>query len=378
MTTGLTQKVFFPHLDGLRYVAFFAVFIQHAVGIALEPHFPKSYVLNKITNFLIWSGGSGVSLFFVLSGFLITYLLLAEQEQHGRIDVGAFYMRRTLRIWPLYFALVLFGLFVFARVEGFYQDLNSEKWKYLWFATNFACLNPGGNIHPISITWSVAVEEQFYLMWPLLFVLTPRKWWWFICPAVMTGSLAFRIVHADEPATTLYFHSLALVYDLALGGLCAYLSRSSYAFRDFFAHMKTGSRLSIYVAGFMLLIFASRILPETGYYVYLRICNTAFFAFIICDQCFNLQLSGKFGNNTFLTRWGKYTYGMYLLHPLIQDYTQRLTKPFLIDILEQIPLLWLNAGVALVFTHAVCYVSYHYFESPFLKLKKKFSYITRE
>jgi peptidoglycan/LPS O-acetylase OafA/YrhL len=125
---------------------------------------PKKLCHEQADQFLIWSGGSGVSLFFVLSGFLITYLLLKEYDKNGRIDVGAFYVRRTLRIWPLYFALVLFGLFVYAPLEGFYQQLNSEKWKYLFFAGNFACLQPGGNIHPISITWSVAVEEQFYLV----------------------------------------------------------------------------------------------------------------------------------------------------------------------------------------------------------------------
>lgn len=377
MSTANEQKVFFPNLDGLRYVAFFAVFVQHALGLGLEPHFPKSYVMNKLTNFLIWSGGSGVSLFFVLSGFLITYLLLKEYEKNGRIDVGAFYVRRTLRIWPLYFALVLFGLFVYAPLEGFYQQLNSEKWKYLFFAGNFACLQPGGNIHPISITWSVAVEEQFYLVWPLLFAFTPRKWWLFICPLVMLLSLGFRIMHYDEAITVLYFNSFALIYDMALGGLCAYLSLNNKGFKSFFEQLKNKYRLLIYITGFLILIFGTRILPETGYYVYLRLCSTALFAFIICDQCFNLSTVAKFGNAAFLTRWGKYTYGMYLLHPVVQEYTARVAKPILYQVSE-VPLLFVNALLALVATHAVCYLSYKYFESPFLKLKKKFSYISRD
>ena len=105
-------KIFFPDLDGLRTLAFLFVFIQHGLWGSFEfLNIPDSSVLSRII-YGVTNGGTGVSIFFVLSGFLITYLLLMERNVMGRINVGYFYIRRVLRIWPLYFAVILFAFVV--------------------------------------------------------------------------------------------------------------------------------------------------------------------------------------------------------------------------------------------------------------------------
>ncbi|HET9503954.1 MAG TPA: acyltransferase family protein [Hymenobacter sp.] len=106
-------RVFFPNLDGLRFLAFFAVFLFHSLytpdaGIAASSLYQVPYQLTRV-------GDLGVNFFFVLSGFLITYLLLSEKQLMGRVAIGAFYMRRILRIWPLYFVVVFIGFVVKAR-----------------------------------------------------------------------------------------------------------------------------------------------------------------------------------------------------------------------------------------------------------------------
>ncbi len=374
MDKTIPDKVFFPNLDGLRYIAFALVFIQHAFSIPFEPLLPKSYLLNKLTNAFLWAGGYGVSCFFVLSGFLITYLLLLEKQRTGKIDIPAFYMRRTLRIWPLYFALVLFTFFIYYPQHGTsFSQLTPEKWKYFYFLTNMAYLVPGGGIHPAGISWSVAIEEQFYLVWPLLFLAVPFRWSKWIFPSVMLLSFAFRIQHPTN-YDVLYYHTFANFYDLAIGGLTAWLAFKENTFRSFFELRTFTERMLIYSIGIVLIIFGKSIQPDEWYLIIQRVLTTAFFAFIIMDQCYASSDVMKFSGSSFLSKWGKYTYGMYMLHPITIDYSLDWFGKYLFK--DQIGLNTLFVGIiALGFTHLICYFSFHYFETPFLKLKQRFSHI---
>jgi peptidoglycan/LPS O-acetylase OafA/YrhL len=150
------DRFYLPELDGLRFFAFFAVFICHAFLIVGE-----STMFSRM-------GAFGVDLFYALSAFLITELLMREREAFGRIDVKAFYLRRIFRIWPLYFAFL--GSALAARL--IYPGLNIS-WTYLvafsLFVGNFAmCWLPAQPNDIIRPLWSVSIEEQFYLSWPLI------------------------------------------------------------------------------------------------------------------------------------------------------------------------------------------------------------------
>src|ERR1700733_9049748 len=105
-----TPKVFFPNLDGLRTIAFLMVFFQHGfLSSFAYLHIHNTFLQHSIN--MICDGETGVSIFFVLSGFLITYLLLAEADRYGKIHPGYFYIRRILRIWPLYYIVITFVFF---------------------------------------------------------------------------------------------------------------------------------------------------------------------------------------------------------------------------------------------------------------------------
>jgi peptidoglycan/LPS O-acetylase OafA/YrhL len=170
--TGTIDRVRFPGLNALRFFAAYSVLIGHVQEIIQLYHKPATVpVAFRYTP----SGHQAVIFFFALSGFLITFLLLDERRQSGRISVAAFYWRRVIRIWPLYFLTVFIGLVILPRVldsngvlAGFYHQPqtwqmvalllvvmpNIANWYLIWPA--------------IAHMWSIGVEEQFYAAWPWL------------------------------------------------------------------------------------------------------------------------------------------------------------------------------------------------------------------
>ena len=113
----MKQKVFFPNLDAIRFIAFFLVFFYHGFGEAFKLF---SIHINNL-------GSIGVSIFFVLSGFLITYLILTEIALKGRMNVVAFYIRRALRIWPLYYAVVIGVFIIYPFLQPLFHDTSTTS-----------------------------------------------------------------------------------------------------------------------------------------------------------------------------------------------------------------------------------------------------------
>jgi len=158
-----------PNLDDLRFFAFFLVYLQHGFGAALRIDENQKGALRLVRNAVFVSGWVGVSFFFVLSGFLITYLILYEIKLKGNLNVLAFYTRRVLRIWPLYYLVILFdfvGYPLLKSLFGFSSHIEAGNLLYyLSFLGNFDVIRlVHGDVHgPMSsnITWSVAIEEQF-------------------------------------------------------------------------------------------------------------------------------------------------------------------------------------------------------------------------
>jgi len=165
------SRIYFPSLNGIRFFAALLVIIDHLELV-------KGYFGIKVN----WSeafsshlGSSGVTIFFVLSGFLITFLLLKEKEIKA-INVKHFYIRRVLRIWPLYYLILIVSFFIIPQIDFFnvpnYGD-KSESFICSTFLTYlFLLANVGFVFFPTiafaNVLWSVAVEEQFYLIWPIV------------------------------------------------------------------------------------------------------------------------------------------------------------------------------------------------------------------
>jgi peptidoglycan/LPS O-acetylase OafA/YrhL len=377
---GALPKVFFPSLDGLRFVAFFFVYLEHAFESVLLGLPAQSTAGKIVQTFFLDSGELGVSVFFVLSGFLITYLLLIEVRVRGRLDVGAFYVRRALRIWPLYYAAVVFSFFLYPWIKahlGIHSPETPDSPYYFAFLSNFAAMRAiRMNYHlPMfsGVLWSVAIEEQFYLVWPLLFFFMPKSRYPWIFSAMILASLCFRILHAGDHGP-LYFHSLSVSSDLAVGGLAAYGAVSSSSFRGFFEDLPGQARRAVYALGLGAILLWPLFLTKEPGWVMGRVCFGLFFAFVVLDQSFNRGPELKLARSRFMSFWGKYTYGLYLLHPIALMLLFALSKGFhapMSPVARDVVIGVLGFGFSLMLSYA----SYHLFESRFLRMKKRFSYV---
>ncbi|WP_406696497.1 acyltransferase [Singulisphaera sp. Ch08] len=165
-------RSYFPELDGLRFVAFMLVYLFHG---GIEPAILSPFVGRTVAASLREKGWVGIELFFILSGYLITTLLLREEREFGRIDLKAFWIRRILRIWPLYYLIVAIGFLLIPWIEGElgtpgYRNLVANHLApFLTFLGNWSMSLIGVVPYDaLSVLWSVCVEEQFYLFVPLL------------------------------------------------------------------------------------------------------------------------------------------------------------------------------------------------------------------
>lgn len=378
------SKIYFRNLDSIRFFAALMVFLQHGISRSYKYLNIQGTVIEKFLN-AISNGGTGVSIFFVLSGFLITYLILSEIELTGKFSLKNFYIRRILRIWPLYFAVVAIAFLLFPLLSSLLKtpiNQGANLWYQLTFLGNFDVMRiekfrPGTEILMQNITWSVAIEEQFYAFWPLIFAFLPRK---FILPAIVSvilGSLVFRLCHPGDKII-LYFHTLAVMIDLGTGALFAYLIIASAKIRAFFQRTNTWTILGSFVLFFLSMMYGT-ILFSTNAGIFLsRIYFALLFAFIIASQSMISNPSVlELGNIRFVNKLGKYTYGIYLLHPIALEIMHIAGRKFHIVFDSFLPV-FIFGICSLILTLFISWLSYTYFEKKFLNLKKLFGSITKE
>jgi peptidoglycan/LPS O-acetylase OafA/YrhL len=356
-----------PELDGLRFFAFFAVFLHHAFPISAGPA-TSGIVLWMCS--LFQAGEAGVDLFFALSAFLITQLLLRERERTGRIHVGAFYVRRALRIWPLYFAFLAFAVFC----ESAWIGNAGLAWPYsaafAVFLGNWAiAITQALPASSALILWTVSIEEQFYLLWPLVVSRISRTGLaWFACGMWGIGILS-RIVLESQGANSISIgaNALARLDAFAVGILLACW------FQKGIAPFTSTSRKTLMALGGLGLLATTRF-----FHVAPIVSHPAAWEFALRAVCVGLVLSavlqplglarGLFSSPG-MVFLGRISYGLYVFHLLAI-----LVAGKVIGTEPGFP--WRRAGLALAFTLLAASVSYFALEKPFLKWKLKFTYIT--
>ena len=247
---------------------------------------------------------------------------------------------------------------------------------YLFFINNFDVIQQGTpKSLLLGILWSVAVEEQFYLCWPLLMSLVPIRYMKVLCLTILLGSLTFRYLHRSEPVV-LYFHTFSVIGDMALGGLMAVYTASKSRFLNWVAGLNKLEIACIYAGALFLIFFKHKIFYFPLINVFERIIIAVFFGMIIVEQNFSRASFFKFSNWKFASRLGIYTYGLYCLHFLGIYLGLRLLTllPFHdtkagIFVFQPLISFALSIGISLF--------SYHYFEKRFLAYKNRFAYIVK-
>ena len=379
-------KIFFLNLDGLRFVSFFVVFLYHCLLSILSYLKDASPEVYNVVNFLFKHGNLGVNFFFVLSGFLITYLLIKEKEFNGQIHVPNFYVRRILRIWPLYYLCIIVGFIGFGilkKMSGEPIMENANPWYYIFFGANFDIMHtwpekPDALL--LSVLWSVAVEEQFYLTWPLILSIVPLKKFRFVFPAIMAFSLLFRAFHAggdDHDFAIRYFHTFSVIGDMALGGMFAYLVSYQNKFKTFITNMGRPVIIMIYLLTLVVTLLKDEIFVPGIPVIFERLVIAFLFGMIILEQNYSRHSFYKMGNFKTISKLGVFTYGLYCLHFL--------GLYFAIKVMN---LMHLNGSLnivafsmillALLLSIGISLMSYHFYEKWFLRLKDKFAFIVKK
>jgi peptidoglycan/LPS O-acetylase OafA/YrhL len=386
------NKVYFPGLNGLRFFAAFAVVVTH---IELVKHFqgyPTFWVENSVQEFslkyflqriVFEAGALGVYFFFVLSGFLITYLLLTEKAKTGTVAIKKFYWRRVLRIWPLYYLIVILGFFVIPYITtGGFNFTNKELnehyglnlFLYLIIFPNVAhaMFNP---VPLISQTWSIGVEEQFYIIWPVLAKKAKNIFKMLLVVfSIMIGIkvfilLLFKLGYGSNTLLILKkFFAMSKIECMTIGGMGAYfLFHYQEKFKSIIYHKAV---LPLSLIGIpVLLLFTPNQLQDGVHLVY-----SVLFLFIIANVSGNPNSFLKLENKVF-NFLGKISYSIYMYHFMLIPFVFYLFKKIGIEPSNQlIPQLIMYASITGL-SVLVSWLSFTYFEGWFLKLKTKYTII---
>ncbi len=227
-STSILTNVYFDYLDALRCLAFLAVFYAHTGTFLLGDKITNAFPINLWKQFTIY-GVYGVNFFFVLSGFLITYLLLREKSKPEGISIKRFYFRRIIRIWPVYFATIFITIFILPLIiqpatQIAFPILNTDYsflslgFFALFLGNFFTGFDMGFVPFSLNILWSVCIEEQFYLVWPwLVRYLNIRKLALFTCLLISLSFLYKYLYGMDRLAN--YYITWSVGMDLAFGAL---------------------------------------------------------------------------------------------------------------------------------------------------------------
>lgn len=350
-----TERVHFHTFDSLRFLSFLLVFLFHSPV-------PE----NSILYFFSKEGGIGVAFFFVLSGFLITYILILEKmNNQGKFSLKKFFKRRVLRIWPLYYAMVLFAICTPFILDYLNLPHSDKGYQPNWFLTltfleNYVMIfkNQIPNVSPLTVIWSLCIEEHFYIFWGVAFYFISLK----NIPKLLLGCIVFsflmQVIYEHYHINTLDLFTN--IHYFAFGAIPTYL----FIFKKkMIEKLECISAFYKYayafiVVGVILTVANTDIIPDV------KISSLLFSILFSGLILFTLGEKNTFRitDSSITGRLGKYTYGLYLFHTICISLFIKIGNIFEIG--------WI-AVTALAFASSIVFaaLSYHLFEKQFLKLK---------
>lgn len=388
------SKVYFPGMNGIRFFAAFSVIFHHIEQTKFWINDPGQNNFPHLWNTMICDniGHKGRIIFFVLSGFLITYLFLAEINKTGTLNLRKFHTRRALRVWPVYILVVIIAFtFIPATTNIFHHNgvsFNSELHQNFWvkFAivglmmANFArfLFEP---ILGVTQLWSIAVQEQFYLVWPFLTRFFKKSFPVFVSAFILVKvflEIAMKVyaenytmfpnsvITPERLSTMIRWWDVFAVDQLAIGALCAYILiyKKDKILNVIYNPVFTGATILLYIYLFFV---------RVDFYGHTFV-EGLIAAVIMMNISTNMKFPVKL-ENKFLNYMGNISYGIYLFHNisiitilnLIIYHTDFQGNVLMFNVV-------LYTG-SIILTIGLSAISYKYVENYFLKLKSKYEVI---
>jgi peptidoglycan/LPS O-acetylase OafA/YrhL len=352
-----------PELDCLRFFAFFSVFVFHVfpphADYYAERHFPCGEFIASVSR----AGSFGVDLFFLLSAYLITELLLREKESFGKVHLKSFYARRVLRIWPLYFVAVLIGALL-PLVDSSQRFPGTYVVAFLLLAGNWMTSLvgfPGSVMNPL---WSVSFEEQFYLIWPTIVSKTRNGTTLLFTSGVFlfTAEVARMVLlkYARHSDVAIFTNTIARLDPIAFGIATAVVLRKRQV------HLRWFSRIGFFLLGATVWLAAGHCFGLSRTFLLVGYPAMALGSWLIFMSVFGVDPAPRW-----LRYLGKISYGLYVFHMLALYLAEKLIGGYAKSWGKFIVFWWLGLAMTL----AMASLSYHFFESPFLRLKERFAFV---
>jgi peptidoglycan/LPS O-acetylase OafA/YrhL len=369
-----------PVLDGIRGLAIVMVLIAHfatLLEVFLKNYYP---FIGPIITKLALAGLMGVDLFFVLSGFLITGILLDTKGTERYFT--NFYARRFLRIFPLYYGVLFLLFFVLPKCISFdaaATEISANQW-WLWaYLTNF----PGhpvldnSKIFLLGHFWSLAVEEHYYLVWPVVVYSCSNQRLKKICVLGITFSITAGILSSLFHGSVFPFlgwSTISFSGGLMLGALCALIARDENGLARFAPYSKKMISL------FGMLFFVLSMMPRRMHVdIIIHYISWVFFVFILVAALttnpHKRNYLAEFFTMSIMKVLGKISYGLYVYHFILLPFFEKYYNP--IEWMRYIESPLIVAVLFFVLTigssFALSWISWHVYEKQFLKLKKHFT-----
>ena len=362
---------YFKELNALRFIGFVGIFFGHVffsndIEIVNSKIYSTLYSYGKILGFI------SIDSFFVLSSFLITWKGLEELKVTKKFQFKNFLIRRSLRIWPLYFLVILLG-FLIEFIKSYYtQNISSlpSFWSFILFILNFDIIKNGYEfLFFMVFMWSISVEEQFYIFWALVL-----KWFQNhllkISLLIILISIIFRIFFIDD-SLNLNFHTVSALGNFGVGALAAIAAFNNSILITKIRDFSKTQIVIIYLISLIIFIAIPSLQNHDLFIVIQRVLFSFVFAFIILEQTYCQQSIFKLSRIKYFNFFGKISYGLYCYHgimiTIVLKFSDYFSKSLFTSIFIFPTLIFCGT---LLFSH----LSYKFFESKILKLKTKYTF----
>ena len=347
-------------LNGIRAIAAFSVVAAHIIHGLEFFGLPKREGLEM--------AGYGVTMFFTLSGYLITYLLIIEKEKFKDISIRKFYVRRILRIWPLYFFYLIVSLVLLYFLSGY--EITGNVLFYFFLLANVPYIL-GFQFPVIGHFWLLGVEEQFYLFWPWVVLKVKNTLKWVVVfVIILMGLKVLSWIYFSKTGNNVPLFAIHITrfHCMGIGAIGAFLV---FEKNEYF--IKVVTHLSTQIILIVALLFCAVDKFHISYIIDDEIISLLSVVLIV-----NVSLNPKSLlklDNKVLDYLGKISFGIYVYHPLVIFLLSYLIKDYIHGMSYAYQYVIISVLVVF-FTIIVAAISYNYFEKPFLQLKDKFARIS--